>query len=290
MAVYQIIPGGGKFTAFLKEHSADILTYSGIVLMGGSTVAAAIGTKHMLEEKEEIDKESELVKRVWARSKHYVAAVGLFGAGTFCVLKSDGLMKAKNELLKSEVLALTAGSLAYRQRWKDKVGDEEEKKVFLDEKTEEVVDENGKKKKVKTTNIDRRISTERYFDRWSSWRADDHGDTDLDIRTIRNVQAMLCNELCGSPERMVLLNHVYDMLGLYMINKHGQRVADQSVAGQVAGWIWDKDNPTGDNTIVINVTRTTRRLDDGRVVPTLLLEFNVDGNIMEAAQERGLLG
>jgi hypothetical protein len=199
-------------------------------------------------------------------------------------------MKAQNDILKGEVLALTAGTLAYRNRWKDKVGDEEEKKVFLDEKTEEITDENGKKKKVKTTNIDHAVSTERYFDRWCSWRADDHGDIDLDIRTIRNVQAMLCNELCGSPERMIILNHVYDMLGLYVVNKHGQRVDDRSVAGQVAGWIWDKDNPTGDNTIVISITKTTRKLDDGRVVPTLLLEFNVDGNIMKAAQERGSLG
>lgn len=290
MAVYQIVPSNGKIVKFIGEHSADILTYSGIVLMGGSTVAAAIGTKNMLEEKEKKGEEPELVKRVWDRSKHYVAAVGLFGAGTFCILKSDGIMKAKNKLLTSEILALTAGNLAYRQRWKDKVGDEEEKKVFLDEKTEEIVDENGKKKKVKTTDLDRRLSTSRYFDRWSSWRADDHGDIDLDVRTIRNVQSMLCNELCGSPERMVLLNHVYDMLGLFVINQQGQRVADQTVAGQVGGWIWDKDHPTGDNTITINVTRTTRRLDDGRVVPTLLLDFNVDGNIMEAAQERGLLG
>lgn len=290
MAVYQIVPSSGKVVKFIGEHSADILTYGGIVLMGGSTVAAAIGTKNMLEEKEKKGEEPELVKRVWDRSKHYVAAVGLFGAGTFCILKSDGIMKARNKLLTSEILALTAGNLAYRQRWKDKVGDEEEKKVFLDEKTEEIVDENGKKKKVKTTDLDRRVSLERYFDRWSSWRADDHGDIDLDVRTIRNVQSMLCNELCGSPERMVLLNHVYDMLGLFVVNQQGQRVADQTVAGQVAGWIWDKDHPTGDNTIVINVTRTTRRLDDGRIVPTLLLEFNVDGNIMEAAQERGLLG
>ena len=290
MAVYQIVPSSGKVMTFIMNHSADILTYGGIALMGSSTIAAAIGTKHMLEEKESKPEESALVKKVWDRSKHYVAAAGLFGAGAFCVIKSDGIMKAKNKLLEGQVLALAAGNLAYRKRWQDKVGNEEEKKVFLDEKTEEIVDENGKKKKVKTTSIDRTISTERYFDRWSSWRADDHGDTDLDIRTIRNVQEMLCNELCGSPERMVLLNHVYDMLGLFVVNKHGQRVADQSVAGQVAGWIWDKDHPTGDNTIAITVTRTTRQLDDGRVVPTLLLEFNVDGNIMKAAQERGLLG
>lgn len=289
MAIYQIVPSNGKFSTFIREHGADILTYSGIGLLGASTIAACIGTKHLMEEKEDISKEDALVKRVWDRSKHYVASTGLFAAGTFCILKSDGIMKAKNDLLKSEVLALTAGSLAYRNRWKEKVGDEEEKKVFFDEKTEEA-EIDGKKKKVKTTAVDRTISTERYFDQWSSWAADDTGDIDYDIKTVRNVQAVLNNELRGNPERMVLLNHAYDLLRLYTSNPHGQRVDDRTIVGQVAGWIYDKENPTGDNTILITMTKTTRRLEDGRIVPTLLLEFNIDGNIMKAAKERGLIG
>lgn len=289
MAVYQIVPSNGKFMSFVREHGADILTYVGVGLMGASTIAACVGTKHLMEEKEEIDKEPDIFKRALARSKHYAISTGLFAAGTFCILESDDIMKSRNKILESEVLALAAGNMAYRKRWKDKVGADEEEKVYLDEKTEET-EVDGKKKKVKTTNVDRRVCIERYFDRWTSWAADDHGDIDLDVKTVRNIMSVLNNELRGSPERMVYLNHAYDLLRLYKVNPYGQNVDDRTVIGQVAGWIYDKNNPTGDNTIVITTTKTTRRLDDGRIVPTLLLEFNIDGNIMEAAQERGLLG
>lgn len=287
MAVYQIVPSQGKAMTFLREHAPDILTYGGVTLMGASVIAAAVGTKKMMEEKDEWKSDDPLVKKVWNRSKHYVATTGLFAAGTFCIVKSDGIMKDRNKQLTETIAAMSVASMAYRQRWKDKVGNEEEEKIFFDEKTEEVVGEDGKKKKVKTQTIDQAISTDIFFDRYCSWRADEHGDMDFDARTIDNVMAMLNNELRGNPERYVLLQHAYDMLGAFMINEFGQRVDYRTVAGQNGGWIYDKENPNGDNTITLKRTKTTRKLEDGRVIPTWRITFNVDGNIMKPLRERG---
>ena len=287
MAVYQIVPSQGKTMTFLREHGPDILTYGGIGLMGASVIAAAAGTKKMMEEKDSWKSNDPLVKKVWDRSKHYVATTGLFAAGSFCIIKSDGIMKERNKQLTETIAAMSVATMAYRQRWKNKVGEDEEEKIFFDEKTEETVGEDGKKKKVKTQTIDRTISTDIYFDRWCSWRADENGDMDFDARTIDNVMALLNNELRGNPERYVLLQRAYDMLGAFMINEHGQRVDYRTVAGQVGGWIYDKANPNGDNSIAITRTRTMRKLEDGRVVPTWRLSFNVDGNIMGALRERG---
>lgn len=289
MAVYQIVQSHGKVIDWIRDHKTDLLTYGGIGLMTASTVTACFGTKHVIDHKEEIQNEPDIVKRVWERSKYFVLATGFWAGGFVSIHTSHGMLKSENAALTNTIATMAAGTLAYRNRWKDKVGNEEEEKVFFDEKTEEVTDENGKKKKVKTSNIDVSISTERYFDRYTSWAADENGDIEYDKKVIKNTQTLLNNELAGSPERIILLNRAYELLRLFRVNEQGQRVDDRSVVGQMAGWIWDKTNPNGDNSIYITVKETTRRLEDGRVIPTLRLSFNYDGNILKPAQQRGLL-
>lgn len=289
MAVYQIIQSHGKVINWIRDHKTDILTYGGIGLMTASTAVACLGTKYVIEHKEEINSENELVKRVWERSKIFVAATGLWAGGAYSIHKSHGMLKAENAALTNTVISMAAGTIAYRNRWKDKVGSAEEEKVFFDEKTEEITDENGKKKKVKTSAIDTILSTERFFDRYTSWAADENGDIEYDKKVIKNVMCVLNNRLRGDPEQMLLLNQAYEELRLFRVNAYGQRVDDRSVIGQKAGWIYDKANPTGDNTVMITVTETSRRLKDGSVIPTLRLGFNFDGDILKAAKERGLL-
>lgn len=287
MSVYRVIPG--KMVNWIRDHKTDILTYGGIGLMTASTITACIGTKHVIENKEKIDSEDAIVKRVWERSKYFVLATGFWAGGAYSIHSSHGILKAENAALSNTIVTMAAGTIAYRNRWKDKVGDQKEEEVFFDEKTEEMVDEDGKKKKVKTSSIEKTISTDIYFDRWCSWRADDHGDMEFDERTVKNVQAMLNQCLWGDPERYILLSRAYDMLGAFMVNEHGQRVDYRTEICNKYGWILDKDRPNGDNTITIERTKTYRRLEDGKIVPTWRLSFNVDGDIIQPAKERGLI-
>ena len=287
MAVYQIVPSHGKVIDWVRDHKNDIMTYGGIALMTASTATACLGTKYVIEHKEEIREEPEVVKRVWKRSKYFVLSTGFWAAGAYSIHRSHGNLKAENASLTETVASMAAGTIALRNRWKDKVGEKEEEKVFLDEKTEEITDENGKKKTVKVTNIDKSISTDVYFDRWCSWRADEHGDMELDNRTISNIQCVLNNELRGNPERHIFTNHAYDLLGEFYVNDKGQREDYRTAAGQVSGWIYDKDHPNGDNTIILKREKTYRRLEDGRVVPTWRISLNIDGNILKPLRERG---
>ena len=71
----------------------------------------------------------------------------------------------------------------------------------------------------------------------------------------------------------LFLNEVYDMLGI-----------PKSKAGQVVGWIYDPENGTGDNYVdfgIYNVNREAARDFVNGYERTILLDFNVDGNIWE---------
>lgn len=277
-----------------KKYGSDILTYGGIASMIGGTIAACFATKKELQQEEEIKKEPSRAKRIWRRTKPFVGAAVLTVAGGGMIAGGHAWDKKTITDLTKEVGVVTAGLMAYRKRWQDKVGKEEEEKVFNDEMEVEVqkVDDAGNvtTEKVNAARLDTRISYARYFDRWSSWAADDNGNIDYDEQLIRTKQCQLNDKLWGSPTQMVLLNDAYDMLCLKTKNQHGQYIRDRSVLGQVAGWILDKKNPgSRDNRILLTTKRTTRQLDDGRIVPTLLVDFNVDGNIMQEAQEKGIL-
>lgn len=277
-----------------RKYGPDILTYSGIATMIGGTIAACVATRKEAAMEEEIQKEPNKARRVWKRVRPYAGAATLTIAGSLMIGGSHEWMKANNAKLLSEVGAITAGLVAYRKRWQNKVGKEEEEKVFNGETEVEMqkVDNEGNvtTEKVSVTHVDTSVSYSRYFDRWSSWRADEDGNQDYDEQLIRAVQSQLNDLLWGDPRQMVLLNTAYEYLALKTKNQKGQYIEDRSVIGQVAGWILDKKNPgTRDNRIILTTKRTTRQLEDGTIVPTILVDFNVDGNIMREAQEKGIL-
>lgn len=68
----------------------------------------------------------------------------------------------------------------------------------------------------------------------------------------------------------VLLNDVYDMLGL-----------PRTKAGAVVGWIFDKENSEGDNFIDFGIFNENNRDFINGWKRSILLDFNVDGNILE---------
>lgn len=64
----------------------------------------------------------------------------------------------------------------------------------------------------------------------------------------------------------LFLNDVYEMLGM-----------PKTKVGQVVGWVHSEKNPIGDNHVEISTSVNTI---DGRD-NTIILDFNVDGNIMD---------
>lgn len=55
-------------------------------------------------------------------------------------------------------------------------------------------------------------------------------------------------------------------------------------AGQIVGWIYDKENPVGDNYVDFGIYDTNKEANRNFVngyERTILLDFNVDGNILD---------
>ena len=80
------------------------------------------------------------------------------------------------------------------------------------------------------------------------------------------------NELLKAKGHL-FLNEVYDMLGI-----------PRTKAGQVVGWIYDEKNPIGDNFVdfgIYDIHRPRNRDFVNGIERTILLDFNVDGNILD---------
>ena len=68
----------------------------------------------------------------------------------------------------------------------------------------------------------------------------------------------------------LFLNEVCDMLGI-----------PRTKAGQVVGWIFDPDNPVGDNYVDFGLWDTRNEDFINGYESSVLLDFNPDGNILD---------
>lgn len=70
------------------------------------------------------------------------------------------------------------------------------------------------------------------------------------------------------------LNEVYDMIGI-----------PRTKAGQIVGWIYDEDNPIGNNFVDFRITMKRNGMFINGWDPNAWLDFNVDGNILELVED-----
>lgn len=69
----------------------------------------------------------------------------------------------------------------------------------------------------------------------------------------------------------LFLNEVYDMIGI-----------PRTKAGQVVGWVYDERNPVGDNFVDFGIYEDRNAAFINGYADRVLLDFNVDGNILDA--------
>lgn len=86
-------------------------------------------------------------------------------------------------------------------------------------------------------------------------------------------QENYANELLRSRGHLYL-NEVYDMLGI-----------PRTKAGQIVGWIYDENNPTGNNRVDFGLALEMNREFINGFDSRVMLDFNVDGNILELVGE-----
>ena len=287
------------------KHSPEILAGVGVVGVVGSLVMACKATTKLSDilenSKEQLDKIKEVaadpayeekysqddakkdttityVQTAMKVTKLYAPSVILCAGSLGCLLASNNILKKRNAALSAAYMTVDKSFKEYRKRVADRFGEEVEKEIRYNIKAEEItkVDENGNEvtETVKvmdgTDDPNSYSDYARFFDEsCAAWQ----NDAEYNL-TFLKAQQQYANDLLKARGRL-FLNEVYRMLGI-----------DETKAGQVVGWVYNPDNPTGDNFVdfgIYNMQRERVRAFVNGYEPNILLDFNVDGVIWNLA-------
>lgn len=304
----------------LKKYSPEILIVAGIIGTVTSTVMACKATTKISDildkAKEDIDaihvmhehseKENTIdytdedslkdLTIVYAQTgvklvKLYAPAIalGIFSLGS--IVTSNRILRRNNVALAAAYATVDKGFKEYRKSVIDRFGDEVDRELrygVRDEKVNTVViDENGKEKKIKDTiKVVGRGKLNDYsffFDESSPyWEKDGQYN-----RMFLLSQQQWANDKLRA-QGYLFLNEVLESLGVY-------RTPQQIKMGQIVGWVYNSEKSTGDQFIDFGIFEAYRndeinfnkdvdpkdRKNKDMYEKVLLLDFNVDGNILD---------
>ncbi len=298
----------------LKKHSPEILVVAGVV---GTVVSAVMACKAttkvsdiLKKAKEDIDSihdcaaneefveeyTPEDVKKdltiVYVQTgiklaKLYAPAVVLGALSLSGILASNNILRKRNVALAAAYATVNKGFKEYRNHVVERFGEEVDRELkhgIKAKKIEKViVGEDGKEKKVKETiSVVEKDSLSGYtffFDESNPyWEKDGNYN-----RMFLLAQQQYANDKLRA-NGYLFLNDVLDDLGI-----------PRTKAGQIVGWVYNPDNPNGDNYVDFGFYETYRRDEESFVKDramrervgkevyerVVLLDFNVDGNILD---------
>ena len=209
-------------------------------------------------------------------AKLYAPAVILGSASLGCLLASNDILRKRNAALSAAYMTVDKSFKEYRQRVVDRVGEELENEIKYNIKAEEVtstvVAEDGSEttitETVKTMDPNLYSDYAKFFDEASPyWQK----DPEYNFMFLKS-QQQYANDLLKARGRL-FLNEVYEMLGI-----------DKTKAGQIVGWVYNPENPIGDNFVdfgIFDMSKERVRAFVNGYEPNILLDFNVDGNIWD---------
>ena len=302
----------------IKAHSPEILVVMGVVGVVASAVMACKATTKVNtvldKTKDDLDKihaadadgyvidasTGEVIEYtvedrkkataiVYAKTglefiKLYGPSVALGTLSIGCMLTSNTILHKRNVALAAAYATIENGFKEYRGRVIERFGKDLDRELkyniksktvsemLLDEAGNPVVDENGEvktvEKNVQVGTINEHSEYARFFDEWcTGWQK----DAELNLYFLRQ-QQNYANELLRA-KGYVFLNQVYDMLGI-----------KRTKAGQIVGWVYDETGRYSDGHIDFGIydlyNEKARDFVNGRE-RSILLEFNVDGNILD---------
>lgn len=295
------------------KHSPEILMGIGITGVITSTVLACRSTLKVKDILEDKDTNMNNVKEVLAEGREdyteedarkdktiimtttairimklYAPSV-IIGAGSIaCLLESHNVMRNRNAGLAAALAATTESFKQYRERVTAKYGDEVDKEMRYGIKKEKKEKDGKKTKEDIVVGCDEKELSgyARYFNENNiNWT----DDPQYNMMFLRQNQNWANDKLIS--QGYLYLNDVYDALGF-----------PKTKAGQVVGWVYDpKNNERGDNYIDfgiydLNVRGYRDEMANDTIAEerqdfingyrnSILLDFNVDGNIWETMGE-----
>ena len=286
----------------VKKHSPEILMVAGIAGTIVGTVLACKATTKVSEIIEEKNKNVEdvhtyLEKKsneyteedskkdltiIYAQTgvklfKLYAPAIGVMTLSFASIIAGHKVLKKRNIAIAAAYAAIDKGFKQYRKNVIKEFGEGVDQQMRFGLKSKEIKKKDKDGKTVKETEyyidpdanpLDNISEYARFFDAASSNFAK---DPEYNMMFLRRQQDY-ANEMLKSRGHL-FLNEVYDLLDI-----------PRSKAGQVVGWVYDKNgNTKGDNYVDFGLYRNdqgTRRFING-LEYNILLDFNVDGVIYD---------
>lgn len=287
----------------LRKHSPEILVIAGVA---GTVISAVMACKATTKLSAILDETAEDIEAVhdtsaneefaekytpedakkdmviiyaqtaWKLTKLYAPSVAVGALSITGILASHKIMSKRNMALAAAYATIDKSFKEYRHRVVERFGENVDRELRYNIKAkqvkETVTDENGKKKKVEKT-VETVTSMgnsdyARFFDE-SSRFWEKNGEYNL---MFLRAQQQRANDILRS-RGYLFLNEVYRMLGI-----------KETIAGQCVGWVFDRGESTmGDNYVDFNlmeIDREAQENPDEEPERVYILDFNVDGNIM----------
>ena len=286
----------------VKKHSPEILMVAGIAGAIVGTVLACKATTKVSEIIEEKNKNVEDVHTclednskeyteedskkdltiIYAQTgvklfKLYAPAIGVMALSFASIITGHKVLKKRNIAIAAAYAAIDKGFKQYRKNVIEEFGEGVDQQMRFGLKSKEIKKKDKDGKTVKETEyyidpdtnpLDNISEYARFFDASSENFAK---DPEYNMMFLRRQQDY-ANEMLKSRGHL-FLNEVYDLLDI-----------PRSKAGQVVGWVYDKNgNTKGDNYVDFGLYRNdqgTRRFVNG-LEYNILLDFNVDGVIYD---------
>ena len=290
-----------KTSLKLKKHSPEILIVAGVIGTVASTVMACKATTKLGEimdnAKDDIEAVHEAVEHpedlpqkytaedgkkdltiVYTQTalrvaKLYLPAVALGALSLTAIIKSHDILKKRNVALAAAYTAADKGFKEYRNRVVERFGNDVDKELRYNVKAKEferkVVNDDGTEETVVETvnvaSIDEVSDFAKYFNKdCAGWS--DNAEKNL---FFLKRQQDFANEMLEA-NGYLFLNDVYDMLGI-----------PRSKAGQVVGWVYDKNVVAKVDFGIYTINREENQQFVNGLEKNVLLDFNVDGNILD---------
>lgn len=291
----------GKVNIKLRKHSPELLIAAGVVGTVVSTVLACkattklstildeskgnIETIHKCENDKEMEERysQEDAKKDLAIvyiqtgvkiAKLYAPAVVLGTISIAGIVASNNILRKRNVALAAAYATVDKSFKEYRSRVVERLGADVDKELRYNikaKKIEEMIKdpESGKEKKSKTTvNVAAPTVDDyaRFFDKTCRHYEE---NMNYNLMLLRSQQQLANDKLVA--DGFLFLSDVYDMLGI-----------TRTKMSQSVGWIYKPDgNSNGDNFVDFGVMVVKRETEDGGYEDAILMNFNVDGPILD---------
>lgn len=293
----------GNIGLCVKQHLPEILTISGVVGWAATTGLACYATVKASEDIGEAKAEIAAIEETKANkdtyteeeykkdknrvywqltgkmAKRYALSVGLGTLSTASILTGAKIRHSRYLTAAASSATLAATVKDIRDGLIEKFGEEEGKKIYNEirygltevEEKEQIEDENGKKKTVKKkmlmagSNEVRDVSYVRRFDWHNPYWSEDQTYNLFFVRAVQN----WANDRLRTYHR-IFMNEEDKALGF-----------PTTRAGQIVGNRYDLNDPNIDNFVDFNIQEAWDFDENGVRRPILLLEYNVDGSILD---------